>query len=212
MPGFAKPLYPLTCATLRTIEIIVSPDGNTIYVANALDDSLSVIDARQLAVTQGIGLGGPSAISKTRFGEKVFHSARNAFQQQFSQQYGIGVTPYQSLQGGLLAGKYRRGQTPPADSRAAEKPDWVWKQDDALFDRLEAIAGLAAGAGVPMAQYALAWTLAQPAMSSAIVGVKSLEQIQDASAATDIAIPPEHLPQLDAICPPPWRQPDPIRG
>ena len=130
----------------------------------------------------------------------------------FCQQHGIGVTPYQSLQGGLLTGKYRRGQPPPVGSRAAEKPDWVWKQDDALFDRLEAVAGLAAEANVPMAQYSLAWTLAQPAMSSLIVGVKSLEQIQDAISAADIVIPPEHLPRLDTICPPPWRQPDPIRG
>ncbi len=130
----------------------------------------------------------------------------------FCQQHGIGVTPYQSLQGGLLTGKYGRGQAPPADARAAEKPEWVCKQDDPLFDRLESIAGLVGEAGVPMAQYSLAWTLAQPAMSSLIVGVKSLEQIQDAIAAADIAIPPEHLPRLDAICPPPWRQPDPIRG
>jgi len=130
----------------------------------------------------------------------------------FCQQHGIGVTPYQSLQGGLLTGKYRRGQTPPADSRAAEKPEWVWKQDDPLFDRLEAVAGLAAEAGVPMAQYSLAWTLTQPAINSLIVGVKSFEQIQAAIAAADIVVPPEHLPKLDAICPPPWRQPDPIRG
>lgn len=130
----------------------------------------------------------------------------------FCQQHGIGVTPYQSLQGGLLTGKYRRGQPAPVGSRAAEKPEWVWKQDDALFDRLEAVAGLAAEANVPMAQYSLAWTLAQPAMSSLIVGVKSLEQIQDAISAADIVIPPEHLSRLDAICPPPWRQPDPIRG
>lgn len=130
----------------------------------------------------------------------------------FCQQHGIGVTPYQSLQGGLLTGKYRRGQPPPSDSRAAEKPEWMWKQDDALFDRLEALAGLAAEAGIPLSQYALAWTLTQPAMSSLVVGVKSLEQIQDAVAAASIVIPPEHLPKLDVICPPPWKSHDPIRG
>ena len=130
----------------------------------------------------------------------------------FCRQHGIGVTPYQSLQGGLLTGKYRRGQLPPADSRATEKPEWVWTLDAPLFDRLEAIAALAAEAGVPMARYSLAWTLTQPAMSSLIVGVKSLEQIQDAIASADIEVPSEHLPRLDAICPPPWRQPDPIRG
>jgi len=130
----------------------------------------------------------------------------------FCQQHGIGITPYQSLQGGLLTGKYRRGQPPPSDSRAAEKPDWIWKQDDQLFDRLESIAALAAEAGIPMSQYSLAWTLAQPAMSSLIVGVKNLTQIEDAIAAADVTIPTEHFPKLDAISAPPWKQPDPVRG
>jgi L-glyceraldehyde 3-phosphate reductase len=130
----------------------------------------------------------------------------------FCLKHDIGVTPYQSLQGGLLTGKYRRGSPPPADSRAAEKPDWIWKQDDALFDRLEAIGGLAAEIGAPMSQYALAWTLAQPAVRSVIVGVKKLEQIEDAVAAAERTIPADHFSKLDAVCPPPWRQPDPVRG
>lgn len=130
----------------------------------------------------------------------------------FCQRHGIGVTPYQSLQGGLLTGKYRRGQPAPAGSRAAEKPDWVWKRDDALFDRIEGIEALAAEAGIPVAHYALAWTLAQPAMSSLVVGVKRLEQVQDAVAAAQATIPPEHAAKIDAICPPPWRLPDPVRG
>lgn len=143
-----------------------------------------------------------------------FSMLRREFQHdlEFCQKHSIGVTPYQSLQGGLLTGKYRRGQAAPTGSRAAEKPDWIWKQDDALFDRLEGIARLAAEAGVPMSQYALAWTLAQPAMSSLVVGVKNVEQVQDAIAAAEVVIPPDHFKQIDAICPPPWKQPDPVRG
>ena len=108
----------------------------------------------------------------------------------FCSRHEIGVTPYQSLQGGLLSGKYRRGAPPPADSRAAEKPDWIWKQDDPLFDRLEAIAGLAGEIGAPMSQYALAWTLAQPAVRSVVVGVKTLEQIEDGVRKNPISFPP----------------------
>lgn len=130
----------------------------------------------------------------------------------FCQEHGIGVTPYQSLQGGLLTGKYRRGQSPPADSRAAEKPDWIWKADDAVFQRLERIAQLASDSGVPMAHYALACALAQPAMSSLVVGVKKLQHLQDAVAATNVTITGEQLTELDKVCPPPWRQPDPVRG
>ena len=95
---------------------------------------------------------------------------------------------------------------------AVEKPDWIWGLNDSLFERLEAIEALAHEAGVPMSRYALAWTLTQPAMSSLVVGVKSIEQLQDAVAAADVDIPAEHRARLDAICPPPWRQVDPVRS
>lgn len=130
----------------------------------------------------------------------------------FCEEKSIGVTPYQPLQGGLLTGKYRRGESPPVDSRAAEKPAWIWPRDDALFDTLEQVAKLAAEVDVNMARYALAWTLTQPGMSSLVVGVKRAEQIEDAVAAVDVEIPTEHLPQIDQLCPPPWKFPDPIRG
>ena len=131
---------------------------------------------------------------------------------EFCRDHSIGVTPYQSLQGGLLTGKYRRGQPPPSGSRAAEKPGWVWKMDDTLFDRLEGIEKLAAEAGVPVSQYVLAWTLEQPAMSSLVVGATRIEQIHDAVGALEVRVPPDHGSRLDELCPPPWRQMDPIRG
>jgi aryl-alcohol dehydrogenase-like predicted oxidoreductase len=154
--------------------------------------------------------GGPRVVSS----QIPFSLLRREFQHDlpFCAKHGIGVTPYQALQGGLLTGKYRRGQPPPPESRAAEKPDWVWKQDDPLFDRLERIELLARHLDVPPSQYSLAWTLAQPAMSSLVVGVKRVEQIEDAVEAADLVIPSEHFGKLDAICPPPWHQHDPLRG
>lgn len=130
----------------------------------------------------------------------------------FCRRHSIGITPYQSLQSGLLTGKYRRGVAPAADTRAAEKPDWIWKQDDAVFDKLEPFEALAKEAGIPPTKYTLAWTLTQPAMTSLIVGTKRLEQIQEAVAALDVQIPLEHFAKLDQIFPPPWKQPDPMRG
>ena len=124
----------------------------------------------------------------------------------------IGVTPYQSLQGGLLSGKYQRGQSAPADSRAAEKPDWVWQRTDALHDQLESMAVLARESGASMVQYVLAWTLAQPSMASLVVGAKRIEQVTEMIAACDVQIPPEHFAKIDELCPRPWQQMDPIRG
>ena len=131
---------------------------------------------------------------------------------EFCERFQIGVTPYQPLQGGLLTGKYQRGQSPPGQSRGQDKPEWLWDLNDALFDQLEALETLASQVGVPLAQYVLAWTLRQPAMTSLIVGSTRIQQLQDAVAAVNVDIPAEHLEQIDAICPAPWKQPDPIRG
>ena len=62
-------------------------------------------------------------------------------------------------------------------------PGWLMARDDALFDRLEAVEAAAAERGMTMAQYALRWVLEQPAVVSAIVGVKSREQIDGAVGA-----------------------------
>lgn len=95
----------------------------------------------------------------------------------------VSVIPYQIFQGGLLTGKYRRGIAPPAGSRADEKPDWVWKMDAALFDKLEEIERVAQSENCSIMQYAVSWVLRQPTVVSAIVGVKNKKQIDDAITA-----------------------------
>src|SRR5271165_3901040 len=62
----------------------LSPDGKRLYVANRMDDSLSVIDTTADAVVATIDLGGPKQITSQRHGEQIFYSARYAFQGEFS--------------------------------------------------------------------------------------------------------------------------------
>lgn len=130
----------------------------------------------------------------------------------FCERQKIGVTPYQTLQGGLLTGKYHRSQIPPPDSRVAEKAEWMWPLDDIIFDRLEIVERLAADTGVPLTQYVLAWTLAQQAITSLVVGAKRLNQIQEAVQACEVDVPQGQLEELDRFYQPPWKQGDPIRG
>ena len=96
---------------------------------------------------------------------------------------GVGVVPYQLLQGGMLTGKYRRGQEAPAGSRLAEKPEWMKPFTDETYDVIERCAAEAAAEGVTMTQHALRWALAQPGVVSALVGVKREEQIDEAAGA-----------------------------
>jgi YVTN family beta-propeller protein len=64
--------------------LVVDGDGKVAYVANALDDSLAVIDLRSLEAVERIDLGGPEVITTVRYGERLFHSADISFQRQFS--------------------------------------------------------------------------------------------------------------------------------
>ncbi len=64
--------------------LLITPDGKTAFVANSLDDSLTVIDLGKLRAVARIDLGGPKVITKTRYGERLFHSANITFHRQFS--------------------------------------------------------------------------------------------------------------------------------
>jgi len=64
--------------------VLVTDDGKAAFVANALDDSLTVIDLRSLEPAARVDLGGPEVMTRTRYGERLFHSADVSFQRQFS--------------------------------------------------------------------------------------------------------------------------------
>ncbi len=93
-------------------------------------------------------------------------------------QFEMSVTPYQPLQGGLLTGKYRRGEPIPAGSRAAES-SWLNEPDNDLYDRLERFEAEARAANCQPAHYAVKWLLDQPSIASVVVGVKHIEQLED---------------------------------
>ena len=96
---------------------------------------------------------------------------------------GIGVVPYQVLQGGILTGKYHKGAAAPAGSRLAEKPEWVKPLTDDVYKILAACEQAAQEEGVSMTQYALRWALRQQGVVSALIGVKRASQIDEAACA-----------------------------
>jgi len=64
--------------------VLVTPDGKTAFVANALDDSLTVLDLPQMEAVGRVDLGGPKEMTQVRLGERLFHSANVTFRRQFS--------------------------------------------------------------------------------------------------------------------------------
>jgi aryl-alcohol dehydrogenase-like predicted oxidoreductase len=105
------------------------------------------------------------------------------------QEEGVGAIPYNPLAGGLLTGKHRRETGPTAGTRftlgtAAERyQDRYWHERE--FATVEALRPLAVGAGLSLAQVAVAWVLEHPALTAAIVGASRPEQLDDVLPAAD---------------------------
>jgi 1-deoxyxylulose-5-phosphate synthase len=116
---------------------------------------------------------------------------------------GIGVIPYNPLAGGLLSGKHRRASGPTPGTRftlgnAAERyQDRYWHERE--FDTVEALRPLAAEAGLSLASLALAWVLAEPAITAPIVGASRPDQLDDAVAATEKPVDAALKARLDQI-------------
>ena len=99
-------------------------------------------------------------------------------------QENLGVVPYQVLQGGLLTGKYQDPAAPPADSRAAEKPEWLpLLQEPAVQQELDRLNQQAQDQGVSLFEYTIQTTVNTPGITSIIVGVKRAEQLEAAIRA-----------------------------
>ena len=113
---------------------------------------------------------------------------------------GLGVLVWSPLAGGLLSGKYRRGQQPPAGSR--QLTDWgeppVY-DTDGLYDIIEVLVRIAEQRGVSAAQVALAYTLAKPAVTSLVIGARTDEQLADNLAAAKVRLSADELATLDAV-------------
>ncbi len=119
---------------------------------------------------------------------------------------GVGVLPYSPLARGLLAGSRDRGGG-RSTVRAGSDPVADQLYEDADFEVVDAVRGVAAERGVPPARVALAWLLAKPAVTAPIVGATKLAHLDDAVAACDLDLTSDEIARLEA----PYR-PHPILG
>jgi aryl-alcohol dehydrogenase-like predicted oxidoreductase len=119
--------------------------------------------------------------------------------------YGMGVIPWSPLAGGYLSGRYRKGQDTPASSRAQRLPqrfDLSIPANKAKFDAADKLAELAEGAGLTLIQMALAFVVNHPAVTSAIIGPRTMEHLESQVAAFDATLTPDLLDKIDEIVPP----------
>jgi aryl-alcohol dehydrogenase-like predicted oxidoreductase len=121
---------------------------------------------------------------------------------------GLGTMVWSPLAGGLLSGKYRRGQDAPAGSR--HLTDWdeppVYDQDR-LYDTVDVLVEIAEGRGVSGAQVALAWLLRRPTVSSVVIGARTDEQLADNLRAAELDLSDEEVGRLEEVSRPPLLYP-----
>ncbi len=121
-------------------------------------------------------------------------------------QNGIGQIVWSPLAQGVLTGKYRPGEQPPTDSRAANDTMNGFMGDDFMSDRVlmsvQQLKPIAQQMGVSMPQLALAWVLRDRRVSSAIIGASRPQQIEDNAGASGVPFSPEVLREIDQILEP----------
>jgi aryl-alcohol dehydrogenase-like predicted oxidoreductase len=121
------------------------------------------------------------------------------------ERYGIGVLAWSPLNGGWLTGKYRHDVAPPSDSRAAREPDhfdYGSSIRERKLDLIVQLATVAADAGCSLTHLAHAFVLAHPAVTSAIIGPRTVEQLEDVLSGVELRLDSEVLDRIDAIVPP----------
>jgi aryl-alcohol dehydrogenase-like predicted oxidoreductase len=120
-----------------------------------------------------------------------------------AKEQGLAVIPYNPLAGGLLSGKHRWDTGPTQGTRftlgnaATRYQERYWNQ--AAFATVEALRAVASSADLPLTTLSIAWVLANPTITSAIIGASRAEQLHDTLRATDLVLPAELKQKLDEL-------------
>jgi aryl-alcohol dehydrogenase-like predicted oxidoreductase len=193
-------------------------DRVALYLAHEFDPEVPVEETmgvfEGLVASGAIGAYGVSNFSAPQLARAAVAGSPACVQNSFSlldrtdeddllplcERHGIAYVAFGPLAGGWLTGKYRRGAPFPAGSRMTQRPEpYEHLVRDGVFDALEALEGMAAERGISMAGLALAWLLAEPRLTSAVVGPTRPEQLQPVVEALSHPLGAEERDQLSRV-------------
>ncbi len=123
------------------------------------------------------------------------------------EQYGMGVIPWSPLAGGWLSGRYAKGGDSPASSRRAQmipsRYDMSIPANQAKLEAAQALGELADGAGISLIEMSIGFVTSHPAVTAAIIGPRTMEQLESQLGALERdRLPDELLDGIDEIVPP----------
>jgi aryl-alcohol dehydrogenase-like predicted oxidoreductase len=117
----------------------------------------------------------------------------------------MGVIPWSPLAGGWLSGRWRKGRDTPTSSRQERLPhrfDLSIPGNQRKLDAAEALALLADEAGMTLIEMALAFVINHPVVTAAIIGPRTMEQLESQLTAVDVTLSTDVLDRIDEIVPP----------
>jgi aryl-alcohol dehydrogenase-like predicted oxidoreductase len=120
------------------------------------------------------------------------------------ERYGMGVIPWSPLAGGWLSGKWRKGEDPKS-RRAARVPDrydLAKPENQRKLEAAEALANIADKAGISLVHLAVAWVINHPAVTAAIIGPRTMDQLTTQLGASDVTLDDATLDAIDEVVPP----------
>ena len=186
--------------TLRALDDLIRAGkvryvGTSTYAGWQLVESLWV--AKELGLNRFVCEQPPYHILDRRIERELLPMA---------QTYGFGIIPWSPLAGGLLTGKYRRDQPLPEDGRfkvmMAKAPQFRARFETDFYGAVDGLDPIATEKECSMAQFALAWCMHQPGVTSPIIGPRTLDQLVDNLGALDVEVTDEDRAKVDALVPP----------
>ena len=122
-----------------------------------------------------------------------------------TERHGMGTLVWSPLAGGWLSGKFRKGEDLPATHRSDRNPERYDLSNPGIaakFEAATALGELADDLGVPLVHLAIAFVLRHPAVTSAIIGPRTMEQLESQLDAASLELSTETLDRIDEIVPP----------
>ena len=185
--------------TLRALDDLIRA-GKVRYIGTSTFAAWQVVEAlwcaRELGLNRFVSEQPPYNLLDRRIERELLPMA---------QTFGIATIPWSPIGGGLLTGKYRRGQPPPEGTRFFDyekNPFLARRWTEAALQVVEALQPLAAAKGCTLSQFALAWVMQQPGITSPIIGPRTFAQLEDNLKALDVTFTPEELKKIDELVPP----------
>jgi aryl-alcohol dehydrogenase-like predicted oxidoreductase len=174
--------------------------GKIRYIGSSTFPASQIVEAQWVAERRGrerfVSEQPPYSILVREIEKDVLPTARR---------YGMGVIPWSPLAGGWLSGRYRLGEDLPQSHRAERIParyDMSLPANQRKLEAADALARLAEEAGLTLIEMALAFVIRHPAVTAAIIGPRTMEQLESQLTAAEVELSDDVLDRIEEIVPP----------